>query len=496
MKKLRLAALAASLSIAAWFLPIAPAQAQRAGVPAPVASAPAAPAPATAEGASAPDQAQSTAVVPVQVQSSGDTADTAAQPQPVDAIAAIVNEGVITQRELDERVGLIARRLAQQNAPVPPMDQLRGQVLNQLVLERIQLQKAEDDGIRIDDATVQRTLERLAQANHMDLATYRSRIEAEGVPWTTFTNDARTELTLSRLREQEVDSKVTVSDAEVANYVASQRGPDAGQANDLHFEHILLKAPRNAPQIDIDAAEVRAQAVLKDALGGANFERLARSDSQAADARKGGDLGFLPASKLPAEFVTAASTLYPGEVNPSVIRTDQGFEIVRLVERRPSLGTNSGDTPRIVQTHVRHILLRVGDGASEQQARDRLLDIRRQILAGGDFASFARTWSQDGSASQGGDLGWVSPGETVPEFERAMNSLQVGQVSEPVRTEYGYHLIQVLGRRDAEGSVAQQLELARQAIGQRKAEQAYADWLRQLRDSSYVEYKINMASAQ
>jgi len=446
MKKLRVAALAASFTVIASLLPAGMAQAQA-------------------------------------------ISDDSNGAQTVDTIAAIVNDGVITQRELDERVQMIARRLSQQNAPVPPAEQLRAQVLSQMVLERIQLQKAKEDGITVDDAAVQRTLQRLAQANGMDLATYRARIEAAGVSWTTFTRDARTELTLSRLREKEVDSKIVVSDAEVATYIASQRGPNAGQANDLRFEHIFVKAPLNAPQTDIEAAQKKADELLKEAQHGAKFESLAKSNSQAPDARHGGDMGFLPPSKLPAEFVTAASTLRPGEVNPSVIRTDDGFEIVRLVARRVGEGT-SADAPKLVQTHVRHILLRVGAGLSEQEARQKLLDIRQQIAAGGDFAKFARTYSQDGSASQGGDLGWVSPGETVPEFERAMNNLQDGQVSEPVRTEYGYHLIQVLGRRDAQGSVAQQMDLARQAIGQRKAEQAYADWLRELRDSAYVQYKI------
>ncbi|MBB2929622.1 peptidyl-prolyl cis-trans isomerase SurA [Paraburkholderia silvatlantica] len=445
MKKLRLAAYAASLFAVAGVLPAAPAQAQ--GLPA------------------------------------------ADNGQTVDTIAAVVNDGVITQRELDSRAEMIVHRLQQQNAPVPPEEQLRAQVLNQMVLERIQLQKAKEDGITVDDTAVQRTLERLAQANGMDLATYRARIEAAGVPWTTFTRDARTELTLSKLREKEVDSKVTVSDAEVANYIASQRGPNAGQSSDLHFQHIFIKAPLNASETDIEAAQAKANALLKEAQSGSKFESLAKSNSQASDAGKGGDMGFLAQSKLPPEFVTAASTLRPGEVSPSVIRTNDGFEIVRLVERRQGQGT-AADAPKLVQTHVRHILLRVGDGMSEPQARQKLLEIRQEIAAGGDFAKFARTYSQDGSASQGGDLGWISPGETVPEFERAMNTLQDGQLSEPVRTEYGYHLIQVLGRRDAEGSVAQQMELARQAIGQRKAEQAYADWLRQLRDSAYVDYKI------
>jgi peptidyl-prolyl cis-trans isomerase SurA len=451
MKKLRLATLVAGLAAAASFLQVAPAQAQALG------------------GGSS---------------------------QTVDTIAAVVNNGVITQRELDQRVGMIAHRLTQQNAPVPPVDQLRQQVLNQMVLERIQLQKAKEDGITIDDATVQRTLERLAQSNNMTLDVYRSRIEAQGVPWSVFTNDARTELTLSRLREKEVHSTVTVTDAEVANYIASQRGPNAGLASDLHFEHILLKAPLNAAQADIEAAQQKADSLLKEATGGANFEKLAKANSQAADASKGGDMGFQAQSKLPPEFVTAAATLRPGQVNPSVIRTNDGFEIVRLVERRSGQNATSADAPKLVQTHVRHILLRVGDGMSEPAAREKLLEIKRDVLAGGDFSKFARTYSQDGSSSQGGDLGWISPGETVPEFERAMNALQDNQISDPVRSEYGYHLIQVLGRREAEGSVTQQMDLARQAIGQRKAEQAYADWLRELRDTAYIDVKVGKPSLQ
>src|SRR5258708_6630931 len=446
MKKLRLATLAAGLAAAASFLAVSPAQAQALG------------------------------------NSAGQTVDT---------IAAVVNNGVITQRELDQRTSLISRRLAQQNAPVPPADQLRQQVLNQMVLERIQLQRAKEDGITVDDATVQRTLERLAQTNNLTLDIYRSRIEAQGVPWSVFTNDARTELTLSRLREKEVDSKVKVSDAEVANYIASQRGPNAGLTSDLRFEHILLKAPLNASQTDIEAAQQKAQALLKEATDGANFSRLAKSNSQAADASKGGDMGFQPPSKLPPEFVTAAATLRPGQVSPSVIRTNDGFEIVRLVERRSGQGTTSADATKLVQTHLRHILLRVGEGMSEPAARQKLLEIKRDVLAGGDFGNFARTYSQDGSSSQGGDLGWISPGETVPEFERAMNTLQDGQISDPVRSEYGYHLIQVLGRREAEGSVAQQMDLARHAIGHRKAQQAYADWLRQLRHPPYIAHKLN-----
>lgn len=416
----------------------------------------------------------------------------------VDSVVAIVNDDVVTERELDLRVSLITRRLEQQKAPVPPLDQMRQQVLDQMVLERVQLEKAKEDGIVIDDATVQATLRRLAQANNLTLETYRARLEAEGVPWSVFEGDARTELTLQKLREKEVDSKVSVSDAEVANYIASQRGPEAQTRQDLRIERILVKVPDNVTQAELGAAQQKAQAILDQAKGGAKFETLAKAQSQAADASKGGDLGFLPPAKLAPEFVAAASQLRPGQVNPDLIRTTDGFEIMRLVDRRTGVGGGaSADAPKLVQTHVRHILLRVGEGGmSEQKARETLAQIRQQLADGGDFAKFARTYSQDGSASQGGDLGWISPGETVPEFERAMNNLKDGEVSGPVRSEYGYHLIQVLERRDAQGSVQQQLELARQAIGQRKAEQAYADWLRQLRDSAYVQVKLGGSLAK
>ncbi len=408
--------------------------------------------------------------------------------QVADSVVAVVNSDVITQRELEDRTGLITRRLQQQNAPLPPPPQLQRQVLDQMVLERVQLQKAKEDGIAIDDAAVNRTLERLAQQNQMTLDVYRARIEAQGVPWSTFTRDARTELTLSKLREKEVDSKITVSDAEVANYIASQRGPNAKQSNDLHLQHIMFKVPANASPADIAAIQAKAEAVLKQAQGSEDFSKLAKQYSEDTDAAKGGDLGFRTQGSLPAGIVTSVATLRPGQVVPQLIRTDGGFEIIKLVERRTGQGT-AADAPKLVQTHVRHILLRVSDGMSESAARQKLLDIKRDVLGGGDFANFARTYSQDGSASQGGDLGWISPGETVPEFERAMNNLKDGQVSDPVRSEYGYHLIQVLGRREAEGSGTQQLDIARQAIGQRKAEQAYSDWLRELRDTAYVQYK-------
>jgi len=321
-----------------------------------------------------------------------------------DSVVAVVNNDVITERELEDRTGLIVRRLQQQNAPVPADPILQRQVLDQMVLERIQLQKAKEDNIKIDDATVQRTLGRLAEQNQMTLDVYRARIEAQGVPWSTFTRDARTELTLSKLREKEVDSKITVSDAEVVNYVASQRGPDARSSNDLHLQHIMFKVPENASPADQAAIQAKADAVLQQAKAGDDFGKLAKNNTQDTDAAKGGDLGFRTQASLPADVTTAASSLRAGQVNPTLIRTAGGFEIIKLVDRRAGEGT-AADAPKIVQTHVRHILLRVTDGTSEPAARQKLLDIKAEVAKGGDFANFARTYSSDGSASAGGDLG-------------------------------------------------------------------------------------------
>ncbi len=411
--------------------------------------------------------------------------------QLADDIAAIVNNDVITARELEQRAGVILRRLQQQKAPVPPLEHLREQVLSQMVLERVQIQRAKEDGIRIDDAAVQTAVQQLAQNNSMTVDQYQARLEAQGVGWPLFLSDVRTELTLAKLREKEVDRKITVSDAEVANYIAGQRGPDAQMEQDVRLEHIFVKAPLNAPQVEIEAARKRAEELLKQAQAATtdkDFQRLARRASEANDAKTGGDLGFKPQAQLPENISQAVRSLRVGQLNPELLRVPEGFEIVRVAERRRTQSAGAG--PSIMQTHVRHILVRIGEGKSEQQVRQELLEIRQQIEAGGDFTKFARTYSQDGSASQGGDLGWISPGETVPEFERAMKNLQDGQISEPVRTEYGYHLIQVLERKETQGSAQRQMDIARQALGQRKAEQAYADWLRELRDSAYVEVKL------
>lgn len=408
---------------------------------------------------------------------------------PVDRIIAVVDNGVITERQLERRVAMIKQRL-QGRGQIPPDADLRKQVLDQMVVSEIQLQRAQEEGVKIEDSAVTATLVRLAQSNGMSLDQFRSRIEAEGVPWSTFRSDARDEMTLAELRRRDVDSKITVSDAEIANYIASQHGLTSAP-NDLHIQHLLVSVPQGAPEADVQAAEQRAAGYIKEARDGRDFVRLAKSNSQSTDAKTGGDLGFKAPSALPKAFVDAVATIAPGQVSPDPIRTADGWEVVRLVARRAS----SEGANQITQTHVSHILLRVGEGASEPDVVRKLLQIRADIAAGkGSFAEYARTNSQDGSAGQGGDLGWINPGQTVPEFERAMNQLQPGQLSNPVRTEYGYHLILVQERRQVSASPEEQEDAARQAVGSRKSEQAYADWMRQLYDAAYVKTMLDSSA--
>ncbi|MGI4859008.1 MAG: peptidylprolyl isomerase, partial [Janthinobacterium lividum] len=313
-------------------------------------------------------------------------AKTAATGTEVDRIIAVVDNGVITERQLDRRVAMVKRRL-QGRSQLPSDAELRKQVLNQMVVTEIQLQKAESEGIHIDDAAVDATLARLAQSNGLPLDQFRARIEAENVPWTTFRSDARDEMTLAELRRRDVDSKITVSDAEVANYIASQHGITSA-SNDLHLQHLLVTVPAGAPEADVQAAEKRAEKYIADARDGRDFARLAKSNSQAADAKTGGDLGFKAPDALPKPFVDAVATIAPGQVAPEPVRTADGWEVVRLVERRAS----SSAASKITQTHVSHILLRVGEGSSEADVVSKLQRIRSDIESGkGTFAEYARS---------------------------------------------------------------------------------------------------------
>jgi peptidyl-prolyl cis-trans isomerase SurA len=403
---------------------------------------------------------------------------------PVDRIVAVVNDDVITQNELNERVTLVTRQLQRQGATLPPADALARQILERMINDRVQLQVAKDDGIKVDDLTLDRTLERIAQENHLSMADFRKALEHDGINYNRFRDDIRNEITIARLREKEVDNTIVVTDAEVETELAREAREPAADA-EYELSHILVAVPPQATADQIEARRRRAVAALAELRRGANFAQIAAQYSDAPDALQGGTLGWRPAGRLPTLFLDVLARMKPGDVS-DVLKSPNGFHIVKLIDKRSTAAAKGAE-----QTHVRHILLRARDGLTDAEARERLEKLRERIVKGADFGEIARQNSEDSSASKGGDLGWVSPGDTVPEFERVMNSLKPGEVSEPFQTPFGWHLAQVIERRAEASSEERKKNAARQAIRARKADEAYQDWLRQQRDRAFVENRYD-----
>ena len=404
---------------------------------------------------------------------------------PVDRIVAVVNKEVITATELAEAVGAAERQLRRQKTPLPERSLLERQMLERLILDKAQLQLARDKGVRVDELQLDRTVQRVAQNNNMSLAEFRKALERDGVPFNAWREDLREQIVLTRVREREVDDRVQVSDTEIDLFLADlQTRPDTRV--EYQLAHILVRVPEQATPDRVEAARARAQKARDAARGGEDFASLAASFSDAPDALQGGALGWRSHDRLPQIFSGALSAMQPGEVS-ELLRSPAGFHVLKLVERR---GT-SVDAAPVVQTRMRHILIRASESISESEAVRRLNDLRARILSGAaDFGEMARVHSGDPTAARGGELDWIYPGDTVPEFERAYQELQIGEISRPVRTPFGYHLIQVLERRSAEQSPERRRLQARQAIRERKADEAYQEWLRQLRDQIYVELRL------
>lgn len=405
----------------------------------------------------------------------------AATPIEADRIVAVVNDEVITSKELRDRVAFIERRLKQQNVPLPARDVLEKQVLERMIVDKVQLQFAKETSLRVDDTQLERALANIAQSNRMSLPDFRAALERDGIAWSKFREEIREEMTIARLRERDVDSRVTVSDGEIDNFLASAES--SGGNEEYNLAHILLRIPEQASPEQLQRVRSRAESVLAQLRQGGDFAQLAASYSDAPDALSGGNLGWRPLDRLPGLFAEAVPKMKPGEVS-DVLRSAAGLHIVKLIQQR---GGTMAAGP-VQQTHARHILVKTSELISDAEARRRLVGLRERIDNGADFAELARLHSTDLSAAKGGDLGWVSPGDTVPDFERAMNQLKPGEVSQPVRSPFGWHLIQVLERR-VDVSAERQRQVARQALRERKADEAYQDWLRQMRDRAYVEYR-------
>ena len=398
-----------------------------------------------------------------------------------DRIIAVVNDEVITRRELQSRVAATVRQLRQQGIQVPPPDVLEQHVLERLIVDRVQLQFARETGLRIDDAQLDQTLARIAEGNRMSLSDFRANLERDGIAWAKFREDIRDEMTIGRLREREVDSRIVVSEGEIDNFLES-----AGAAGNEEFNlaHILLRVPEQARPEQLVRLQARAEDILAQLRRGADFGQLAATYSDAPDGLSGGLMGWRPLERLPTLFAEAVTRLRPGEVS-EVLKSPAGFHILKLVDRR---GGAIRAQP-VEQTRARHILIKTSELVSEAEAKRRLVALKERIAHGADFAELARLHSNDLSAAKGGDLGWLNQGDTVPEFEQAMNRLKPGEVGEPVKSPFGWHLIQVLERR-MDVSQERVRQTARMALRERKADEAYQDWLRQMRDRAYVEYRL------
>lgn len=402
----------------------------------------------------------------------------------VDRIVALVGKDVITLTELAERIAEAERELVRRRIAAPDPAVLERQVLERMVLDKAQLQRAAESGLRVDELELDRAVQRVAQNNKMTLAELRRTLERDGVPFEGFRNDLRQQILLTRLREREVDDRVQVSEAEIDQYLEENR-PDAAQAVEYDVAHVLVRVPEQASPEQVEQARARAARVRAEAAAGGDFARLAASYSDAADALQGGAMGWRAPGRLPDLFAEALGDMKPGEVSP-LLRSPAGFHVLKLVGRR-----GAGEAAPVTQTRARHILLKTSEVVSEEEARRRLEGLRERIAAGADFAELARLNSEDGTAALGGDLGWVYPGDTVPEFERAMAALKPGEMSGVVRTPFGFHLIRVEERRAADVSLERRRQQARQALRERKAEDAYQEWLRQLRDRTYVELRLD-----
>ncbi len=405
----------------------------------------------------------------------------------VDRIVAVVNSDVITRTELRQRVEQVTRQLSRQGTPLPPAEVLERQVLERQIVERLQLQLAGETSLRVDDVTLDRALGRIADNNRMSMSDFRKALEKDGISWDRFRDEVRNEMLLGRVREREVDSRIVISDAEVTNYLSNPENLAVGQ-EELNLAHILFRAPEGASPEQLARLRAKAEDVAARVARGEPFDKLAASYSDAPDALSGGNLGWRSAERLPGLFAEAVSGLKPGDTTP-VLRSAAGFHLVKVVGRKG--GGQAVAPAQVQQTHARHILIKTSEVVSDADARRRLVDLRERVVQGGaSFADLARQHSADISAAKGGDLGWIYPGDTVPEFEQAMDALKPGEVSQPVQSPFGWHLIVVDERRVQDVSDDRKRAAARNALRERKSDEAFQDWLRQLRDRAYVEYRL------
>ena len=446
-------------------------------------AAPATPAPASAPVA-APAPAAATAPAKP---AGGFTPPAASSAKVIDSIAVVVNDDVITRNEIEARTHSVEGRMKASNAPIPDAADLQRQVVEAMIVERAQQQLAKEMGIKTDDQQLDRAIGRIAEQQKMSVQDLRKQMEKEGMPFATFREEIRNEINLQRLREHEVDAKIQISDAEVDTYLAAEKAANADKV-ELNISQILVRIPENATPEQAAARKARADELMRQLRTGADFGKMAATYSDAPDALKGGEVGWRDPNRLPPLFAGELAKLSPGQVTP-VIRSATGFHVLKLVDKRAAAAA----APEAVaqqQTHARHILLKVTPTMTAAEAKHKLNELKERLdNKAAKFEDLARTVSVDGTASKGGDLGWLYPGDSVPEFETVMNTLKPGEVSGVVETPFGYHLIEVLERKSDDATKERERNMARNVIRERKMQEATEDWARQVRDRAYVEFR-------
>ena len=409
-----------------------------------------------------------------------------AQPIEVDHIIAVVNDEAITAYELKARMVTVERQLRSQNVQLPPRDVLERQLLERMVADRVQLQFAKETGLRISDIELDGAMRRIAEGNKLSLAEFRAALEKDGVAWVKFREEVREEITLARLRDREVENRIIVSEGEIDNYLANPNQESAA-STEIALSHIVIRVPEQASPDQLMRIGARAQSALDQIRRGDDFAKVAASFSDAPDGLSGGSMGMRALDRLPGLYAEAAQKLKAGEVS-EILRSPAGFHIIKVTEKRGGEGGTAAAVS-LKQTRARHILIKINEVISEVEAQRKLVALKERLDNGADFAELARLNSNDLSAAKGGDLGWLYQGDTVPDFEKAMDALKINQISAPVQSPFGFHLIQVLERRTEDATQERQRLSARQILRARKSDEAYQDWVRQMRDRAYVEYR-------
>lgn len=403
--------------------------------------------------------------------------------RPGDYIVAVVNSELVTANEVQQRVTRAQQEAARTGARLPPIEQVRKQILDAMIDERVQVTYARENGSKVDDAEVDRAIANVAAQNQIPLAQLRSRLAAEGIDYGRFRDTLRDQIAVERIREREVSALIRITDRDIDALLDQQRAA-AGVSVQYNIAQILVTVPEGASDDVVAERRARAEAALKRVQGGEAFDQVARQVSEDGNRANGGEIGMRPADRLPDVFVDVVRPMAVGEVSPTLLRTGAGFHVIKLVDRRDAGGVT------VVQTRARHILLRASPQVSQEAALRRLAELRRQIEAGTlSFEQAARDNSEDSSAAQGGDLGWASPGTFVPEFEQAMNPLPIGGMSAPFVSRFGAHLLQVTDRRNMTLDPKQQREQARAVLREQRFEEAYLEWARDLRARAFVELR-------